>query len=1410
MAKKITDEKLSVSIIINGNQAQKELYELEKSTRKLNESQAELRREKKRLEQQGKTESARYKEVTASIKTNTQTINANKLKMQELQKQIGLTGLSMAQLQAKSNQLRNTLRHLIPGSADYKRYEAELKQVTLRLNELRGKANQAKLSISGIADSFNRYQALAFSVIATLTGLALSISKILDINGKLSDAQADVRKTTGLTKVEVDELTKSFGLMKTRTARIELLKLAEEGGRLGIEGVDNIKAFVNVANQMKVALGDDLSETQIREVGKMVQVYKVGEATGRDFEGAMLSLGSAINEVAASGSNQAGFLVEFLKRTAGISNQVKLSAADNIGYAATFDEIGQTAEVTGTAMNKIWMDMAKDASTYAKIAGLSTKDFSELLEKDANKAMISFLKGLNGNSQGLQMMVGKLKDLEVGGARGVQALAAISGNLHILEERQKTSNQALDEATSLTDEYNVKNNNLAATLEKINKKVMGWFSSETFINWLANVVEGFAVLIGATESVDEKQKKWRNTLINTTKVLLVLLATILSYNAGLKLSTLWSTRNTQATLLYNIVAKARSVIEAAAILRTQSWAAITMLLTGNVKGATQALRVMNSVVKANPFGLLLGVLVAVASAMILFRDNTENAITSARILSDVQKEVNSNLQKEKDTLESLLKIAKDETLSKEAREKAIRKINEISPEYLGNITLENLYTSETTKKINEYVNALGRKIKLQVLEQKLSESYSRQLDVEKKNVDEYLNKYTDGNFFKRIVGMPVSEATDVDILIDRKNVELKNEDEIQADLKEQIQGLLKEDFSVTVDQVVDSTVSGESESEKEREKRQKEFEKRLEDLKKQKSELQTLEDDAENERLSRLQDGYEKERAVLQNAHDNRLRDLEAQLVSEADIQAAQTKSENTNLSTKERSFWIEQKEVWEQKNEVINQRIAHEEYMLGINLATIQEKYYTNAIKELETQYARQKNLRETEFYNEIASLESLAQAKELLRGQLSERELAQITTLEQAKEALKTTHQEAELKSQEEFILQQIEQMERVIAGLDNTLGIDFNLLDEAQKDKILQDLELIKKAYAELLATKNGQKTEGGSEFSSAAMAVFGGTDVLGFSIEQWAATFENLDSLQQKLQATNMIVSGLQNLWGKYNAYVSASENASLRNYENGLDKRKASLKQQLDRGYINQVQYRNGIVKLEDDVARKRAELEYKQAKREKDMAIIGAIVNVAKGVTASLSLAPPYSFIAAGITAAMGALEIATIRKQPLPAKGFEDGLYPDHVKREQDGKLFKAGYGGKTRSGMVNKPTYFLAGENYKPEMVIDSATYKRLDPELRSALVRQIRGIKGFEDGYYSPETQRIEVPIESGAGSDSNEVLGRIIVVLDRATTVLDNMEKNGISAIVSSKDYRSVRELRDATKKLEKVEQKSKLG
>ncbi len=1367
MAKKIVDEQIKLSIVIDGNEAQRELHTLEKSTRELTATNKDLLVEKRKLEKQGKTETEAYKTVTATIRANNREIRENKNRMSELQKQIGLTGLTMGQLQTKANFLKTTLRNMVPGSADYIRYENELKQVTARIDELRGKAKATAFSLEAIADKFNRYAALAATVVAALTGVVLSIQQILDYNGKLSDSQSDVMKTTGLTKKEVDELTKSFGLFKTRTARIELLKLAEEGGRLGIEGADNIRKWVNVANQLKVALGDDLSETQIREVGKMVQVYRVGEETGRDFEGAMLSLGSAINEVSASGSNQAGFLVDFMKRTGGISQQAKLSSADNIGYAATFDEIGQSAEVAGTVMNKLMTDMFVAPGEYAKIANMNVSDFTNLLKTDFNAAMIAFLKGLNGNNAGLDVLAARMSDLDIGGSRGSAAIAGLASNLHVLEKRQQTSNQAMMDASSLTDEYNIKNNNLAATLDKVKKVVVGWYSSESFIQWLSSSVEWFAKFIGATEDTDGKVTGFRNGLVTTAKVFAVLLAAMVTNVAWQKLVALWTTRNTEATLLYNLGVKARAVMENAAKIGTAAYALVTALLTGNMNAAATSARALTIALGATPWGAVLALVAAVTTAFILFSKETDSATVAQKELSRVQQEATGNIQKEQDELNRLLKIARDETRSKEERQAAIKAINAISPEYLGNITLENVKTLQATRSIEKYLTVLRRKMKMQALERAMNATYDKETEIKTKDKSDYTKWYDyvlNGIYDADTAAKDRQNKDLEDVLATRKALE----EEWEKETKGSPDAIIPTDpdstggYTPTDDKKKKKKTDAERAAEQEAEKQKREHEKRLEEIKKYHAERLKIQREFEDGNYQLMSDGYEKEKQILDTEHQRKIEDLKLKLVKTEEIEKAQQQSKNQKLTEAQRKSYADLAQAWLDSNAEIYKKVEQETDLHCIKLATLVEKYSNNEIDLLNKQYESDKIKRETEFNNQLASLGRNEKAKERLKKQYQKQEL------------------EAEQKHYEDLIAL----YNKMLNG-EMIKGIDFSLLSPEDAKELQKNIELVNKAIAEVKAAKV-DATEKEKPFSNGELSLgIRQEDILGFTQDQWETLFENLKKGKIGIESIKFMAIALQNLWAQYDAMVSAGENKRLQQYENAATQKENRLKRQLDRGIINQEQYNKAVDAIEADYARKKAEIEYRQAKRKKTMDLAAAIANTAIAVTEALP-----NWILAGLVGAMGALQIATIAKQPLPSvSGYEQGLYGDHlVKRQQDGKVFKTTYGGKTRSGLVNKNTMYMVGEN-GPEMIIDSKAFRKMNPQLRDSLIRELRGIKGFENGYYNDATMKLNIP-DSG-----NLSQGELIAAIIQLNKVLTRIEQNGLSARVSSRDLRSMKNLKD---------------
>jgi len=146
-----------------------------------------------------------------------------------------------------------------------------------------------------------------------------------------------------------------------------------------------------------------------------------------------------------------------------------------------------------------------------------------------------------------------------------------------------------------------------------------------------------------------------------------------------------------------------------------------MLATGNIKGAAQAMRVFNTVLKANPIGLIVGAVIALGTALYFLSQRTTSAQKAQQALTDVESEALKNIVDQKFELERYLKVAKDETRSKQERQAAIKKLNELSPEYLGNLTLERINTEEAEKATNSYIESLMKQARVMAAQEKMKE-----------------------------------------------------------------------------------------------------------------------------------------------------------------------------------------------------------------------------------------------------------------------------------------------------------------------------------------------------------------------------------------------------------------------------------------------------------------------------------------------------------------------------------------------------------------------------------------------------------------------------------------------------------------------------------------------------------------
>lgn len=142
-------------------------------------------------------------------------------------------------------------------------------------------------------------------------------------------------------------------------------------------------------------------------------------------------------------------------------------------------------------------------------------------------------------------------------------------------------------------------------------------------------------------------------------------------------------------------------------------------------GATSATRALGKAMMTNPYTAIIAGAVALAAILAVVIIKMQNTANTAKIVRKANEEASQSIGKERAALESLLMIAKDTTLSLESRKHAIEEINKISPEYLGNITLENIGTAESTELIDKYIDSLERKAQAQAYNNLMAEQYTK-------------------------------------------------------------------------------------------------------------------------------------------------------------------------------------------------------------------------------------------------------------------------------------------------------------------------------------------------------------------------------------------------------------------------------------------------------------------------------------------------------------------------------------------------------------------------------------------------------------------------------------------------------------------------------------------------------------
>lgn len=650
-------DRVQLEIVVQQNTANQRLLELE-------DKMKNVRSQMNSLSKQRKKDTDEYRQLEQQLKQLKQ-------EYENVFDTIDVGKMTMMQLANRQRELNAVLRNLDPSLPEWKKYNDMLKQVTERIRVLRGQARDTGLSLSKLADGFNKYGAMAAGAIASVTGLMLTARGCVDEFAQMEEAESQVIKYTGMTKDEVKELNEEFKQMDTRTPRDKLNALAGDAGRLGITGKKGVKEFVDAANQINVALGEDLGEDAVSNIGKLAMMF--GEDKEKGLRGAMLATGSAVNEVAQNSSAAERFLVDFAARVAGVAHQANISQADIIGFAASMDENMLRNETSATAYQNILMKMFTDTEKFAEVAGLNLQEFSKLVRTDANEAMLTFAKSLSKKG-GMADLAPIFGDLKTEGAGVASVLSVMAGKADEVRSRQQLANEAYREATSLTKEYNVQNNTVQAGLDKA-------------------------------------KEQFRNVRIELGEQLLPIMSHLVSTASltvkGLKVLVSIFIENKQAILTAATAVATYTLYMNRAKIATAAYSAAT-------KTATFLTNLFSKATKLSPWGLVISGLTAVVGYFTIFSDKTKSS-------TDSLKGFNDELDRTQDVLKRIagveVKLGNIQFLTKEQKLKLREDITQSISE------LDDLITNGMIENKKWYENEKSSLMKLAGDNEVLQKSY---------------------------------------------------------------------------------------------------------------------------------------------------------------------------------------------------------------------------------------------------------------------------------------------------------------------------------------------------------------------------------------------------------------------------------------------------------------------------------------------------------------------------------------------------------------------------------------------------------------------------------------------------------------------------------------------------------------
>ena len=783
------------------------------------------------------------------------------------------------------------------------------------------------------------------------------------------------------------------------------------------------------------------------------------------------------------------------------------------------------------------------------------------------------------------------------------------------------------------------------------------------------------------ESVAPAYTSAMNTLAGFLKVMLSAAKTLFEYRNYFIIG---ATAITAYTLVVN-----------GAAIATRLYSVVT-------KVAELATKAFNATMKSNPWGLVASLIASAVTALIVFSRELKTSSSEVKAQTRLNNALAESISKELGPMTQAFDKLKSLNASSGERSELIKQINEQYGKYLPSLlteksSLEDIEMAQrgANKALEE---SIAKKVRAQVLEEVITEKIRKQIEleglrkaeIEKTGFDPTESMVNDARYAQEIIDKNYEEALAKAGLQGKKKEELKGKEldtflQLEEQYNENVKNLREEALNVgTYD---------------------------TKDMAKLRAEIKDLADQA-----------YYLDQIIKESTGTTG--DVKTTTPKPTTVVPGGDAGGTTTTvdDTLRRQAEYRQRVIDESKSLIDQENIAYQERLVNAGIfgkakenmteeeLRVQEillNQHIENIKKINDGFARE----------DLEEVQRKFDEETMIRQTAHNEEMAALGENEEKKKQLDEQYKKEELERNIKHLHDLITQLQGALQGEDTLPSVDELLLTEEQKEALKARIAELQLALS-ALGLQKAELAGGGGEKSGFEKFVGGDkgdkVDIFGMSGEDWKQLISHIQEGTVNLDDTQRVVSTMIDIWSQYYTIKNNLDQQDLQRYEQNIESQKAALKDRLDKGLISQDQYNTQVAAMDESLDAKRKAIALKAAKRERNIALMNAIVNTAAGIVKMLANPFPLNFILAALVGVMGGLQIAAIASTPLP-QAFS-GKYD--VIGAQDGKKYNAGVMDSPGTGLISKPT-ILVGE--QPEIIIDPPTTRNLQinyPEVIEAI--------------------------------------------------------------------------------------------